>query len=128
MARSNALAQLYDSQVLFTHYPLGGSHPLAGHSVPNFEFEDGTTMGELLRAGHGVLLDFDGNAALRTLASDYGDRLTYVAGRAKDQLGLRAVLIRPDGFVAWASDHDPDCCELRQATARWFVGSAKSKP
>jgi NarL family two-component system response regulator LiaR len=30
--------------------------------------------------------------------------MKYVSGRAKEQLGLSAVLIRPDGFVAWASD------------------------
>ncbi len=31
---------------IFTHYDLGGSHPLVGHSVPNFEFEDGARIGE----------------------------------------------------------------------------------
>jgi 2-polyprenyl-6-methoxyphenol hydroxylase-like FAD-dependent oxidoreductase len=108
-----------------THYDLGGSHPLVGHSVPNFELEDGPTIGELLCAGHGILLDFEGNAALQTLASGYGDRLKYVSGRAKDQLGLRAALIRPDGFVAWATEGDLDSRELRQAADRWFVSNAE---
>jgi len=103
-----------------THYDLGGSHPLVGHSVPNFELEDGPTIGELLRAGHGILLDFEGNAALKTLASGYGDRLKYVSGRAKNQLGLRAALIRPDGFVAWATDNDVASREIKQAADRWF--------
>ncbi len=43
-----------------THYDLGGGHPLVGHSVPNFEFEDGAKIGELMRAGQAVLLDFEG--------------------------------------------------------------------
>ena len=103
-----------------TRYDLGSPHPLVGLSVPNFELENGPTMGELLRAGHGILLDFEENTALKTLASAYGGQLQYVVGRAKEQLGLSTVLIRPDGYVAWAADHDPNEGELRQAAARWF--------
>jgi 2-polyprenyl-6-methoxyphenol hydroxylase-like FAD-dependent oxidoreductase len=107
-----------------THYDLRGDHPLVGHSVPNFEFEDGARIGEVMHDGQGVLLDFDGNASLKTLASQYGDELKYVPGRAKEQLGLSAVLIRPDGFVAWASDSEPDKQSIRQAVALWFGSSA----
>ncbi len=111
-----------------TQYPLGGTHPLVGHSVPNFELADGTTIGERLRDGQGILLDFSSDAFLQTWASDYGNRIKYVAGPAKEQLGLRAVLIRPDGFVAWATDHDPAADELQGAAARWFVGSHAQPP
>jgi 2-polyprenyl-6-methoxyphenol hydroxylase-like FAD-dependent oxidoreductase len=104
-----------------THYPLGDAHPLVGHSVPNFEFEGGTTLGELLRDGKGILLDFDSDAALETLASDYRSQLQYVSGRAQDQLGLSAVLIRPDGFIAWASANGLDDSGLQEAAASWFV-------
>ena len=105
---------------VFTHYNLGGAHPLVGHSVPNFEFEDGTRIGELMHDGHGILLDFDMNASLKTLASEYGDRMKYVSGRAKEQLGLSTVLIRPDGIIAWASDSESDEQSIRQAVALWF--------
>jgi 2-polyprenyl-6-methoxyphenol hydroxylase-like FAD-dependent oxidoreductase len=104
-----------------THYDLGGDHPLVGHSVPNFEFQDGARIGESMHDGQGILLDFDGNASLKTLASEYGDRMRYVSGRAKEQLGLSAALIRPDGIIAWASDNDPDCSELQKAAGGWFV-------
>ena len=50
-----------------THYDLGGDHPLVGHSVPNFEFEDGATIGELMHDGQGMLLDFDGSASLQNV-------------------------------------------------------------
>ena len=93
---------------LTTRYDLGGDHPLVGHSVPNFEFEDGTTIGELMRDGRGVLLDFSGNASLENLARGYRDRINFVSGLAKEQLGLSTALIRPDGFIAWASDNEPD--------------------
>jgi hypothetical protein len=106
---------------IFTHYDLGGDHPLAGHSVPNFEFEDGARIGELMRDGQGILLDFDRNPSLKTLASEYGDRLKYVSGPAKEQFGLSAALIRPDGIIAWASDDDPDYGEIQKAAARWFI-------
>jgi 2-polyprenyl-6-methoxyphenol hydroxylase-like FAD-dependent oxidoreductase len=103
-----------------TRYDLGGDHPLLGHSVPNFEFEDRTTIGELMRDGKGILLDFNNNASLQSLASEYRDRFKFVSGRAKEQLGLSAVLIRPDGFVAWACDNEPNEQVIRQAVALWF--------
>jgi hypothetical protein len=67
------------------------------------------------------LLDFDRNASLKTLASEYGSRMKYVPGRAKEQLGLSAALIRPDGMIAWASGNDADCSEVQKAAARSFV-------
>ncbi len=107
-------------------YDVGGDHPLAGRSVPNFEFEDGTTIGKLLRDGRWMLLDFNGNAFLKTLADEYGDQIKLVSGRAKEQLGLSTVLIRPDGFVAWASDGEPGEQSIKRALARW-IGSSATK-
>ncbi|SDE58236.1 2-polyprenyl-6-methoxyphenol hydroxylase [Mucilaginibacter pineti] len=105
-----------------THYNLGSNHPLAGRSTPNFELEDGVKIGELMHHGKGILLDFDNNDSLKTLASDYGGRIKYVSGPAKEQLGLSAVLIRPDGIIAWSSDTYPDSNQLKKAAARWFAG------
>jgi len=106
---------------VLTHYEIGGEHPLVGHSVPNFELEDGTTIGELMHDGKGIFFDFDGNASLKTLAGGYGDRLKYISGAAKEQLGLSAVLVRPDGIVAWAAEGEPDVRELQKAADWWFV-------
>lgn len=110
---------------VFTHYDLGGDHPLTGHSVPNFELEDGTSIGDLMHDGKGILLDFDMNASLKTLASEYSDRIKYISGSAKDRLGVSAVLIRPDGIIAWASDSEPDYSEVQKAADRWFVCNAE---
>ena len=101
-------------------YDLGGSHPLVGRSVPDFELSDGATIAGRLRPGKGVLLDFDARASLRALASRWGDRIAYFASQPRDRLGLSAVLVRPDGFVAWASDGATDDDEAAQATSRWF--------
>ena len=104
-------------------YDLGNDHPLVGRSCPDFELEDGTRIGTLLRDGTGLLLDFGRLASLPALDGRWGDRVKYVASDAKDRLGLSAVLVRPDGFVAWASDattSNPE--EVTRAAARWFTG------
>ena len=104
-------------------YDLGDAHPLVGRSSPDFELEDGTRLSALLRDGHGVLLDFGANATLKALDGAWGERVTYVASDAKDRLGLAAVLVRPDGFVAWASDTTPNPDEVERAAAPWFASS-----
>jgi len=109
---------------LATRYDLGSDHPLQGHSVPNFEFEDGSSIGGLMHDGKAILLDFDHNAALKILADDYEDQIKYVSGRVKDNLGLHALLIRPDGIVAWVADETIDSSELQQAMERWFLSNA----
>lgn len=43
-----------------------------------------------------------GNAACEWILVWINIASKLVAGRAKEQLGLSAVLLRPDGFVAWA--------------------------
>jgi hypothetical protein len=100
-------------------YDLGEEHPLVGRSCPDFELEDGTRLGTLVRRGNGLLLDFSGS--LRALDGLWGDQVRYVASDAKDRLGLRALLVRPDGFVAWASDTTPSPEEVTRSAARWFA-------
>jgi hypothetical protein len=99
-------------------YDLGEDHPLVGRSCPDFELEDGTRVGTLLRDGNGLLLDF--GRQLAALEGHWGDRVRHVASDARDRLGLQAVLVRPDGFVAWASDTTPNPEEVTRTAARWF--------
>jgi hypothetical protein len=46
----------------------------------------------------------------------------YVAATAKEAKGLGALLVRPDGFVAWAGDEnaEPDLPALEKTLSRWF--------
>ena len=104
-----------------TRYDLGSQHPLVGRSTPNFELEEGTTIGDLMHNGEGILLDFGNNASLKTLAIKYGDRINYISSQTKNQLGLSAVLIRPDGIIAWLADDEPNLGELQKAVDRWFI-------
>jgi 2-polyprenyl-6-methoxyphenol hydroxylase-like FAD-dependent oxidoreductase len=102
------------------HYDLGGEHPLTGRSTPNFAFEEGGYLGDLLHKGHGLLLDFTTTKSAKTLCSRWEDRLRYVATHAKENLGLTALLVRPDGFVAWATNVEPDTFVVEQSIRRWF--------
>ncbi|MFG1421402.1 FAD-dependent monooxygenase [Roseixanthobacter liquoris] len=101
-------------------YDLGSGHPLVGQSIPDFELADGTRAGNLLRDGRGLLLDFASHAPLRALANRWQGRITYLSSDVKDRLGLSAVLVRPDGFFAWASEAAADEDGALQAATRWF--------
>jgi 2-polyprenyl-6-methoxyphenol hydroxylase-like FAD-dependent oxidoreductase len=105
-------------------YELGGGHPLVGRSAPDFELADGTKLGELLGNGKGLLLDFDARSPLWAFASRWSSRITYIASDVKDRLGLSAVLLRPDGIVAWAGEAAFNPEEASQAASRWFDGSS----
>ena len=102
-------------------YDLGDGHPRVGRSCPDFELEDGTRLGTLLRDGNGLLVDFGRQASLQALDGLWGDHVRYVASDAKDRLGLSALLVRPDGFVAWATDWTPSPEDVTRAAARWFA-------
>ncbi|HEX8537011.1 MAG TPA: hypothetical protein VF664_06070 [Cystobacter sp.] len=60
-------------------------------------------------------------------------RVRYVASDAKERLGLSALLVRPDGFVAWASDTAPSPEAVTRAASasgegvRRFVGDEMSE-
>lgn len=103
-------------------YDLGGSHPLVGCSVPDFVLSDGRRVSSLLRDSKGLLLDFDPGQSLQALASRRSGRISYVAADARDRLGLQAVLVRPDGIVAWASETAPDEAAVGRAMTPWFGG------
>ena len=104
-------------------YPLPGDHPLIGRSAPDFEFEDGTRLGKLLEEGRGVLLDFVGTDSLSKVCDVGTDRVKYVRREVKDALRLSAMLVRPDGFVVWASEGEPDAQAARATMAGWFGSS-----
>jgi len=101
-------------------YELGDHHPLVGRSAPDFEFADGTRLGELFESGKGLLLDFNADTTLQALATRWPDRIAYLVRSAKNALGLSALLVRPDGVVAWATEIKPDALKVAEVAARWF--------
>jgi 2-polyprenyl-6-methoxyphenol hydroxylase-like FAD-dependent oxidoreductase len=81
-------------------YPIEGDHELVGSGAPDFEFADGTRLGEELVDGKSLLLDFADSAQLREIAAGHVRVLT-----TKYAGDLTGVLIRPDGYVAWAASN-----------------------
>ncbi|MCZ1012457.1 FAD-dependent monooxygenase [Streptomyces lydicus] len=101
-------------------YDLGSEHALVGRSAPDFCLEDGTRLSDLIRDGRGVALDFSADRCLRGAAKGWESRMRYAAGPAENDLGLGAVLVRPDGVVAWAGERTPDREAFEQAADQWF--------
>lgn len=97
-------------------YDLGGTHPLTGWFAPDLTLHtaSGTVrLAELARSGRPLLLDLTGTDCLATDLAD------VVAARP-DGPAPTALLLRPDGYVAWASDDPtPDPAGLAAALRRW---------
>ncbi|MET8869891.1 FAD-dependent monooxygenase [Nonomuraea sp. NPDC004580] len=75
-------------------------------------------LAELLRDARPLLLDLTGGTALAAVAEPWTE-VRRVAATAPGS-PAPALLIRPDGYVAWAGD-DPD--GLKAALSRWFSPS-----
>lgn len=100
------------------------AHPLTGHWVPDFGVTDGDVtrrVAELARTGQPMLIDLTDSGCVAAAVADAADELTVAVGRPDRELLATALLVRPDGYVAWASSAaSPDVVELRRALARWF--------
>lgn len=92
-------------------YDFGGGHELLGRRLRDVELTRGRLY-ELMRGGRGLLLDRTG----RLSVEGWTDRVDHVVdpGAALD---VPAVLLRPDGHVAWVGE---DRRELSDRLAAWF--------
>ncbi|WP_276600851.1 FAD-dependent monooxygenase [Nannocystis sp. ILAH1] len=108
-------------------YELGEAHPLVGMSAPDLELADGNRLGVRLQGGRGLLIDLVGEAGVAALGRGWASRIEYVCLGARDTLGLRALLVRPDGIVAWVAEGAPDLDAAAVALGRWF-GARTSGP
>jgi 2-polyprenyl-6-methoxyphenol hydroxylase-like FAD-dependent oxidoreductase len=104
------------------------AHPLVGRWVPDFAVVSGGTtqrVAELARSGRPLLIDLTAGAVVAAASADIADRLTVVAGRPAGDVAAAALLVRPDGYVAWASSAlEPGVDELRRVLRPWFAVAA----
>ena len=117
---------------LDVHYDLGEGHPLLGRRMPDLDLDtaDGPTrVFTLLHDARPLLLNLGESGGIEI--SSWANRVRLVDAKHYGTWELpvlgeiaspQAVLIRPDGHVAWAGDITDQ--ELSQALATWF-GAAK---
>jgi 3-(3-hydroxy-phenyl)propionate hydroxylase len=115
------------------HYDFGEGHPLLGRRMPDLDIVTAagpTRVFTLLHDARPVLLDVGGSENLATVPRS--DRVrsvhaTYGGAWELPVIGAvappSAVLIRPDGYVAWVGTGS--AVGLRDAMAAWFGSPAR---
>jgi 2-polyprenyl-6-methoxyphenol hydroxylase-like FAD-dependent oxidoreductase len=113
------------------HYDLGEGHPLLGRRMPDLDLVTGDgprRVYDLLHAARPVLLNLGAPGAVD--AGAWADRVPLVDATCEGPWELpvlgavaapAAVLIRPDGHVAWVGDGDQG---LPAALGTWFGPAA----
>jgi 2-polyprenyl-6-methoxyphenol hydroxylase-like FAD-dependent oxidoreductase len=86
-------------------------HELLGRRLRDVQLKRGRLY-ELMHGGRGLLLDQTG----RLSAAGWADRVDHVVDVSED-LDVPAVLLRPDGHVAWVGDDQEDLLGL---LPKWF--------
>jgi rifampicin monooxygenase len=96
-------------------YDFGDERPLVGRRLRDIGLTRGRLYG-LMHGGRGLLLDQTG----RLSVAAWADRVDHVTD-VSEELDVPAVLLRPDGHVAWAGDDQQD---LLGHLPRWFGAAA----
>ncbi|WP_063025302.1 FAD-dependent monooxygenase [Nocardia niwae] len=106
-------------------YDMGGAdtHPLIGQFAPDLELTtpDGTVrLAELTRTARPLLLDLTDDHRLAHALREWHDQLDIVTASPRHE-SPTAVLLRPDGYVAWAtaSPH-PDLQAVHTTLQHWL--------
>ncbi|HEV2513749.1 MAG TPA: FAD-dependent monooxygenase [Devosia sp.] len=110
------------------HYDLGEGHPLLGRRMPDLDIETASgrqRVSDLLHAARPVLLNLAAPGTLKL--APWADRVEVVDATSAGPWALpamgsvtapAALLIRPDGYVAWVGDESGQ--GLAEALAMWF--------
>ncbi|WP_406055500.1 rifampin monooxygenase [Streptomyces sp. NBC_01077] len=92
-------------------YDFGGEHELQGRRMRDLELKQGRLY-DRMHEGRGLLLDQTG----RLSVEGWADRVDHVV-EVSEELDAPAVLLRPDGHVAWVGEDQQD---LIEHLSTWF--------
>jgi 2-polyprenyl-6-methoxyphenol hydroxylase-like FAD-dependent oxidoreductase len=96
-------------------YDFGEGHELLGRRLRDVALKRGRLYG-LMHGGRGLLLDQTG----RLSVAGWADRVDHVVD-VSEELDVPAVLLRPDGHVAWVGEDQQD---LLARLPEWFGAAA----
>ncbi|GAA2193828.1 rifampin monooxygenase [Streptomyces bangladeshensis] len=100
-------------------YDLGAGHELVGRRLRDVRLKRGRLY-QLMHGGRGLLLDGTG----RLSVTGWEDRVDHVVDSG-EELDVPAVLLRPDGHVAWAGEDQQD---LLGRLGTWFGAAGAGVP
>lgn len=104
---------------------------LVGRRLPDMPLSDGRRLYSLLHDGRGLLIDPDGTLPI----AGWGDRVDRVAVKpaeaaqatAARALAGRAVLLRPDGYVAWVAEGGSRTCDEERGSRTCDMNTAHAE-
>ncbi|WP_372455588.1 FAD-dependent monooxygenase [Sphaerisporangium fuscum] len=101
-------------------YDLPGDHPLVGHPAPDLPLPDGTHLAEHCRTGQALLVTHEDDHDLRALGDRWADRIKVIMATTSGP----SMLVRPDGYVAWATNGTTSPAPAEQALRTWLGAPA----
>jgi 2-polyprenyl-6-methoxyphenol hydroxylase-like FAD-dependent oxidoreductase len=114
------------------HYDMGvesgNQHPLLGCWAPDLTLhtEHGrTSVTELMRSGKAVFIDLGEGSHPMDVIQGWADRVEMTVARCDQRpANLDAMLVRPDGYIAWTRKSDDESEETKKtllaALEQWF--------
>ncbi|MEU4746978.1 FAD-dependent monooxygenase, partial [Actinosynnema sp. NPDC023658] len=108
--------------------PYATQHPLLGRRLRTVPLETAggaTDVAKLLHGGRGVLLDLsDGESGWARESAGWESLIDLVTARPVPGIDATALLLRPDGHVAWVATAEDDK-GLRAALSTWWGRAAR---
>ncbi len=100
------------------------AHPLTGRrlapEIPLDTVAGRISVGGALSTGRGAVLDLSGGAQPASETRGWADRVDVVTAEPTDEIDAAALLVRPDGRIAWVTRDGADLGGLRAALTDWF--------